>query len=409
MSPIFRFASYHTVPFPSGVLSAGTASSFSSSIYVAAAALLVRPLTLPNLQAHVYGRRSIGKTPLLKFCVSAFGDPNLNALSYSLGATSPKSRLELSAAFSDLPLVAEELESINKREAEHLPQDIYNYSLGIGGQVLKKDGTLREAKIFSGARLTDGEHDITNANGNGGELKRVLPLRCATLLDEDFAADLHGFCKKHHGHFLKPWIQYIIEHRDEIERDYHQTKKTVETVKGRKYDSTQLATLVAAAVAYQHFKICIGLQDNGDNKELGADLESVLRSLPTADDLDDTKRAIDFMRDCVVKYAKFFAREVNKPDFDNEFTQTATECYGKIFKNGEVAFIRSVLTKLLENEGGFTSADKLINEFYDRDYLRHCNGLNTFQTWINGKNFKAVRFVSGIVAEAEQNSSSKAQ
>lgn len=369
------------------------------SFGVAAAALLVRPLKLHNLQAHVYGRRSIGKTPLLKFDVSAFGDPNLKALSYTFGTTSPKSRLELSAAFSDLPLVAEELESINKREAEHLPQDIYNYSLGIGGQVLNKDGTLREAKIFSGARLTDGEHDITNNNGNGGELKRVLPLRCATLLDEDFAADLHGFCKKHHGHFLKPWIQYIIEHRDEIERDYHQAKKTVEMRKGKKYDSTQVATLVSAAVAYQHFKICIGLQDNGDNEELGADLEAVLRSLPTADDIDDTKRAIDFLRDCCISRKKYFATESNKPKFQYEYTQTAWECYGKIFKNGEVAFPYSVLKKLLEVEGGFTSADKLINEFYDRDYLRHCNGLNTYPTKINGRTVRAIRFVSGVLLD----------
>ena len=377
------------------------------SFGVAAAALLVRPLNLPNLQAHVYGRRSIGKTPLLKFCVSAFGDPNLNALSYSLGATSPKSRLELSAAFSDLPLVAEELESINKRDAEHLPQDIYSYSLGIGGQVLKKDGTLRAAKIFSGARLTDGEHEITNSNGNGGELKRVLPLRCATLLDEDFASDLHGFCKKHHGHFLKSWIRYIIEHRDEIERTYHQAKKITEIRHSKKYDSTQIATLVAAVIAYQHFKICIGLQDNGNNDELTSDIEAILRSLPTADDIDDAIRAKDVLCDCVVKYAKFFVREVDKPEFDNEFTQTATECYGKIFKNGEVAFIHSVLKKLLETEGGFTSADKLINEFYDRGYLRHCNGLNTFPTWINGKSFRAVRFVSGVIADAEQDSQDK--
>ena len=91
-----------------------------------------------------------------------------------------------------MPLIFDELESLNKREAERLPDDIYNYSLGIGGQALKKDGTKREVKLFSGVRLTTGEHSIVQQSDNGGVFKRVLDIRAAKLFDEDFASDLYA-------------------------------------------------------------------------------------------------------------------------------------------------------------------------------------------------------------------------
>lgn len=373
---------------------------------IAAASFLVRPLGLINLQCHIHGKRSIGKTPLLKFCVSAFGDANLNGLAYSFGATSPKSRLELACAYRDMPLIAEELESLSAKESEKLPQDIYNFSLGIGGQVLKKDGTLRDAKIFSGARLTSGEHDITNATGNGGELKRVLSLRCATLLEENFAADLHGFCNRNRGHFLQAWIRYITKHRDEIAKDYHMNMTGAKNSQLFGYehetDATQLSTLIAALTAYQHFKICIGLQSEANIDELNQDRPDIIARLPTAAEIDDTTRAIEYLRDFVAANDKFFAHEVHKPEYDNEFTQQAMTCYGKIFKNGEVAFIPSELTKILETK--FKSADKLIAEFADRGKLRTVHGLNTFQTKIKGNNVRAIRFVAGILTDAESDS-----
>ena len=374
----------------------------------AAASFLVRPLGLINLQVNIWGPHSIGKTPLLKFGVSPFGDPNLNALSYSFGATSPKSRLELHCAYRDLPLVGEEIESLSDKERDNLPRDIYNFSLGIGGQVLRNDGTLRDAKIFSGARLTSGENDICNSTGNGGELKRVLSLRCPTLLPEQFAADLHGFCNRHHGHFLQAWTQYIIKNKDCIAEKYHRGLKLAQE-RFPQVDPTQLQTLIAATTNYQFFKACLNLSDlekdfDAINAEMTADIAAVVAALPTANDIDDTTRAIEFLKSFVAGSTKYFWRTITNPDTKRktDICHYTNDGYGKIFDTGEVAFFPHALKKILEGEGGFKSADKLIAEFADKGYLCSRNdGSHKFTVWLDGKPQRLYRFYPNVIFSAE--------
>lgn len=381
----------------------------------ACSAPVIKPLQdLPNLQIHVYGKKSIGKTPMLKFAESIFGDTDVGALTHTFAAT-PKSRLETACAFNDLPLICEELESIGAKDTEKLSTDIYNFYLGIGGQALNKDGTKRDPKLFNSVRLTSGEHSLVPRNGNGGEFKRALELRCVTLLDEDFAADLYGFCKRNHGLFGEQWISYVIDNWQLISKHYHRTFDTVKAaqVKGYENDLTQLRTLIISLVDYQHFKICIGLSDlatDADkiNAEIVADINAVIAQLPTADEIDDTTRAIEFLMSFYVANLKHFTSEVNKPEFDNEFSQGALECFGKDFKNGEVAFLPHILNRILTEDGGFKSAEKLIAEFYDKGYLRHSYGLNTYPTKINGKTVRAIRFKSGIITTAEEDNEADA-
>ena len=213
-----------------------------------------------------------------------------------------------------MPLIFDELESLNKREAERLPDDIYNYSLGIGGQALKKDGTKREVKLFSGVRLTSGEHSIVQQNDNGGVFKRVLDIRATKLFDEDFAADLHGFCNRNRALFGELWLQYEKKNLELITKHYHQTFNTVRSAQKGKLDEndrTQLATLVSSAVIYEHFKICIGLADLANdadaiNAELANIISNIIAVLPTAADMDDTARAIEFLKSFVAGSEKYF-------------------------------------------------------------------------------------------------------
>ena len=370
----------------------------------ACAAPLIQPLEdVPNLQIHLFGAKSIGKTPMLKFAVSMYGDTDVGALTHTFSATS-KSRLETACAFSDLPLICEELESIGAKDTEKLSTDIYNYFLGIGGQALNKDGTKRDPKLFNGVRLTTGEHSLVPSNGNGGEFKRVLELRCSSLLDEDFASDLYAFCKRNHGLFGEQWIKYVTKNWQIISKQYHRALSSIKASqkKGRENDLTQLRTLIVSIVSYQHFKICIGLQSMNDidkiNAEIADDINEIIRTLPTADEIDDTARAIDFLQSFFVANLKHFSHEVDKPEFDNEFSQGAIECFGKKFKNGEVAFVAPCLKRALTQDGGFKSAKKIIDECCDKGYLRHNTGRKTYLTKINNNVLRAIVFKPGIIA-----------
>ena len=386
-------------------------------IGAACAASLVRPLNLPNLQLHLYGKKSIGKTPLLKFAVSIFGDPNFGSLTHTFAAT-PKSRLETASAFRDLPLIFDELESLNKREAERLPDDIYNYSLGIGGQALKKDGTKREVKLFSGVRLTSGEHSIVQQNDNGGVFKRVLDIRATKLFDEDFAADLHGFCNRNRALFGELWLQYEKKNLELITKHYHQTFNTVRAAQKGKLDEndrTQLATLVSSAVIYEHFKICIGLADlatdaDAINAELANIISNIIAVLPTAADMDDTARAIEFLKSFVAGSEKYFWRTVKNHNTGRkeDICHYTADGYGKYLSGGGVAFLPHALKMILEEKGGFKSADKLIAEFYDKGYLRTRNGRYKVQTWINGKPVWTYNFAENVLRAAEDDTQEEA-
>ena len=379
-------------------------------IGAACAASLVKPMNLPNLQLHLFGPKSIGKTPLLKFAVSIFGDPNFGALTHTFAAT-PKSRLETASAFSDLPLIFDELESLNKRETERLPDDIYNYSLGIGGQALKKDGTKREVKLFSGVRLTTGEHSIVQQSDNGGVFKRVLDIRAAKLFDEDFASDLYGFCNRNRGLFGEQWIRYSIANQELISKHYHQTFNTVRAAQKGKLDEndrTQLATLVGSVVIYQHFKICIGLQNLATdaaaiNAEIANIISSIIAILPTAAEMDDTARAIEFLKSFVAGSEKYFWRTIKNSTTGRkeDICHYTADGYGKFLGKGAVAFLPHALKMILEEKGGFKSADKLIAEFYDKGYLRTRNGRYKVQTWINGKPVWTYNFAENLLRASE--------
>ena len=370
----------------------------------AVAATLVRPLEQLNIQVHISGKRSIGKTPLLKFALSIFGDPRNGALSHTFAAT-PKSRLETVTAFRDLPIAFDELESIGKRELEKLPEDVYNYSLGIGGQALKRDGKKRDEKLFSGARLTSGEHSIAQQHDNGGVFKRVLDLHCTKLFDEEFAAGLHGFCSRNHGLFGESWLQYEKKNLELIDEHFHRTFATVKKAqkRGRENDQTQLASLILSAVAYQHFKICIGMQNwatDADviNSELASTIRDIIAILPTAADMDDTARALDALESFVAGHLKSFARIVKNPDNGRleEINAWTSESYGIILAHYDIAFLPTALKKILEDELKFVSADKLIAEWLSQDKLIHDREKRTHKVTIDGKRQRTIHFKAGI-------------
>lgn len=377
------------------------------AIGAALSSVVVKPLGLPNPQVHILGKSGIGKSALLKFAASIYGDPSEGALTRTFAATM-KNQMETAVAFSDLPIVIDELETLNKRDEENLPATIYNFSLGVSNQAQHRNGTAREVKNFSAARITTGERPILKHNDKRGAYKRILNLRASELFEDAFATKIHNSCKRNHALFGATWIDFCTKNipylREKFDSAFDSTLRT----QPKKIDPTQLKTLVNSLVCYMQFKLRIGLIDlnNADdiaktNAEFFNDINAIIATLPTSDEIDDTARAIEFLKSFVAGNDRAFAHEVDKPDFSNEFTQQTPECVGKIFKNVEVAFLPHTFTEILEKRGGFASADKLREDFYDKGYLLHCNGKTTYPTWFNGKTRKMIRFVAGVLNTAE--------
>ena len=370
----------------------------------ALASPLVRPLGLPNIQVHIEGKRGIGKSALPEFAASIYGDPSPGAMTRTFSA-SLKNRLELASAFCDLPQILDELETLSKREEDSLPQSIYEYSLGIANQAQRRDGTARETKRFSGARISTGERSILKHNDKGGAYKRVLNLRTKTLFEDSFAFTLHNFCKRNRGLFGKLWINYINKNIALIESQFD---KVCKTIKNRyvDIDPTQLKSLVVSALAYQHFKICIGLQNlatDADtiNAELTADLAAIIEILPTTAEIDDTARAIAALGSYVGSHEKSFTRDEKDSNTDTpiEIGAWGTVCSGKIFDTGAIAFFPTELKRILEDELKFASADKLIAEWRDMgNILKTDKGQTTRKIRIGKKTYRVYYFQAGVLS-----------
>ena len=370
------------------------------TIGAALASTIVRPLGLPNIQVHIEGKRGIGKSALPEFAASIFGDPSPGAMTRTFSA-SLKNRLELASAFCDLPQILDELETLSKREEDSLPQSIYEYSLGIANQAQRRDGTARETKRFSGARISTGERSILKHNDKGGAYKRVLNLRAKTLFEDSFAFNLHNFCKRNRGLFGKLWINYVYKNIEIIEEQFDKVCTAVKN-RGTDIDPTQLKSLVISALAYQHFQICIGLQERGNNQELFADLAAIIVILPTTAEIDDTARAISALGSYVGSHEKSFTRDEKDSDnFDKtiEISAWGTVCSGKIFDTGAVAFFPTELKRILEDELKFASADKLIAEWRDMgNILKTDKDQTTRKIRIGKKTYRVYYFQAGILS-----------
>ena len=349
------------------------------------AAVLVRPLHLPNLQAHVFGNSGIGKTPLLRFGSSIFGNPNGGYLSRTFTA-SFKNQLEMAAALCDLPIVLEEKETADAKKEEGLQQSVYDYQQGVANQAQKRDGTSRDVKKFFGSRISDGESPLLNSNSKKGGFKRVLPLHCEFLFDNDFAESLYEFTNENYALFGWDWIRYIQEHKGLIEKTYNENKAYINRQE-RKINPTWCTTLAISLAAYQHFREnVIDINYSFGRADLESDMYKLCYELPLDTDLDDYTRAIDALNSFINAHPYNFSYDMensaNSSVIDFIGSKNTSATYGHKFIDGEVGFYRTELVEILEKKLGFASGKKLIDDFANNGLLRHNKGDVSFRVFI---------------------------
>ena len=335
---------------------------------------MIKPLELsPNVQIHLYGDRGQGKTPLAEFAVSIFANPSANGLQKTFQASN-KNLYELPTAFNDLPVLVDELETMSqKRRETELPLLIYDYSFGIGRQIQRKDGTQREVDRYSGTRITTGESPILSVNDKAGNYKRVNQISCKNLFDNDFSIELHKFCKNNYGNIGKRWVELLTDAYNDTAKlqklkDFHDS--VLDRIRKRDnrtaiYEHTNIQTVAKCLIAYYLFKADLNI-DKVDLIALDKDADAIIATLPTRTEIDDSTRAIDALKSVVnANKAKFY----QVIPTDNSDVKPPNELYGFIYDTGAVAFYPHILRRILENELGFQSTDKLLEEFKAKGFI----------------------------------------
>ena len=366
----------------------------------ALAAPLVQPLSISNLQILLNGKSGSGKTAFAKITAALFGNPRKLIGTF---AATQKNRLAQAAAFNDLPSFFDELETLQGKNAEDSLQEmIYNYAEGKGNQAQKRDGTARETFEFFGSRVMTAERNILKSHDKRGAYKRLIQIHSDKLFDDLFATKLHLISETNYGYFGSLWTSFISPHIQEIMKMWFDILQHFSVYPPQPTEPTQLKHVAAAFLAFQFFAVASGRQKNFNHGAFLSDVENILALLPSPTELDDSTRAIEDLRSFVAGHEKFFAHDIkdNSPDGFTFISSQAWECYGKIFKNGEVAFLPTALRKILENELGFASCDELVKEFAQKGFLRCSkNSRNRYRisTRLNGKIPLMYRFNAGIL------------
>ena len=328
---------------------------------------LLRILHLPNFWLHLQGKKNFAKTPLIKFGLSAYGNP---AETYLLRTfdSSPKNRVTMAVAMNDLPQAIDELETLSAKETAEIQKSIYDYVSGMDGQKNQKSGDVRPVTRFRGVRISTGERPILDQNAKGGAFKRCITLHITEpLFNDEEARQLHIFCEKNHGHCGKLWTDYVARHEEEIFADFERLLADLPP-EFKDFEPAHIRAIAGCTVAFWHARKCFGLEETFDAYHAKADVSLITRLLPTQEEISDTNRGVDLLASWTDEHPKNFMTYGDKTDTVIN-AQSFTETSGIQFADGRVAFFPNAFKRICEEELHLPSYDKFLNELYDEGKL----------------------------------------
>lgn len=371
------------------ILYTGQAPIKGIVIGAALAAPLLKILHLPNFWLHIQGQRNYAKTPLLKFALSAYGNPAETYLLRSFDS-SPKNRVTMAVAMNDLPQAIDELETLSPKETAELQKSVYDYCSGMDGQKNQKNGEVREVTRFRGVRISTGERPILEQNAKGGALKRCITLHVTSpLFDDETAHQLHRFCELNHGHFGRLWTEYISEHEKEILADYDRVLADNQRDTAD-FEPAHVRAIAACTVAFWHFRILLAFEQSFDIYHAESFARLVIRDLPTKDDISDVKRGIELLASWIDSHPKNFIHAGKTADSAADSALSFSETSGILFSDGRVGFFAFAFRRICTEELHLPSYEKFLNELYDEGKLDCKSRSVKTQTCRQGREVKKI-------------------
>lgn len=365
----------------------------------ALAAPLLDVLGLPNFWFHINGRRNLCKTPLMKFALSTFGNPEKIMRTFN---ASPKHLQTMAVGLNDLPMGIDEGETMTEKALAEFQTTIYNFVAGVDGQRNQRNGDVRVTEDFRGTRISTSEQPLLRTSNKGGAYKRFIDLHLSEpLFSVTEGRDLHLFVARNHGHFGRLWTEYISAHAEEIRADFDEISNSIAEEHGEKYETAHVLSLVACSVAFWHFRLLLQLDSHFEHDLARAYANNVLKKLPTQDEIDDVKRWLELLEGYVASHPKHFWRKVILPDGTIP-TETfyAPMLYGRVFEDDSVAIIAGLYPSICEDLK--IPAEKFINELFERGYLIDATRKNKAkQVRIGGNKTRAYVFKEGVLWHGE--------
>lgn len=345
------------------------------------ASALVEPLGVLPFFVHTWGGTEAGKTVGLMAAASVWANPAPGQYVKSFNSTTLG--LTYSAGFlNSLPLCIDELQVI-KDKSGGFDNIIYTLTEGVGRVQAKRTGGTRPQFTWHNCMLTTGEMPLSGSTSGGGAVNRIINIDCGgkkLFSDPKHVADT---VRQNFGFAGRTFVSNVAVYMDELKGAYSRHYKDLTKNSG----STEKQCSAAAAILTADELAERWIFHDGQALK-AADL---LPYLTSVDEIDQNKRALDWLYDTVA---------ANCIHFDARNNDYHSELWGEI-SEGYIYFIKTVFDKKM-HEAGFNPT-AFLSWAKNRGLLKCNEGRSTLRKRVRGINQVNARCVAVIDNSAGTN------
>ena len=318
---------------------------------------LLELLQMRVIILHLWHSSRSGKTAIVKFALSIWGDPLKLMGNFNSTAVGLERR---AGTLKHLPLGLDELQVLNEKR---LSPSLIVYSLGNGYGKTRgaKNGGLQDVPTWRNSIISTGEQPLASENSMDGVNSRVLELYGQPVSNPEYGREVHRVSESNYGFAGKVFIQYLIENVITDRKKMHEDFETMRDTLVQKFSNlnkgdigVHLDTIAVLSLADWYSSVSVFNADKDiawkEAVELGIEL---LSNAKEQEKEDVIVRAFAYITDWIA---------ANRTRFEKH----ATPCYGMVETN-KVYVIASEFRSALE-DGGF-SYSKCIKGFKERGYI----------------------------------------
>lgn len=337
-------AKVREMPFARAML----AASFASP--------LLEKLHHRNIYVHIWYSSRSGKTAVLKFAMSIWGDPRILVSKYFSTIVGME---RTAGTLKHLPYALDELQTLNQKR---LPVNDVVYTLGNGvGKTRGRVGDgIQKIEEWRNCILSTGEQPMSADNSMDGVNTRLMELYACPLNkdgigapDDALGRELHQVAETNYGFAGETYIRWLVSHVDKLQKDYTTFVNALES------KNVQRDNIAVLALADYYSSIAVfGFSAERAYAEAVSLGELLLKNQEDNAPKDSIESAWEFLCGWIASNKVHFCSSTGQFDM--------SPVYGKAEKNA-VYVIASVMNSALE-EAGFSSR-KCIKGFQERNQI----------------------------------------
>ena len=310
---------------------------------------LLEKLQHRNIYVHIWCDSRGGKTAVLKYSVSVWGNPRVLVSKYFSTIVGME---RFAGTLRHLPLALDELQTLNQKRLS-VNDVVYTLGNGVGKTRGHMGRGIQHVEEWHNCILSTGEQPMSSDSSMDGVNTRLMELNAVPLPDEQLAQELHRISEKNYGFAGERYIRWLVQNLDRLHGDYERIRSALES------GNIQLDNVAVLGLADFYSSIAVFGMPEGQAFCEAVDLcRVILKNLDDNAPKNSTIAAWEFVAGWVAS---------NKARFcGGSMYHELTPVYGAI-ENGKVYVIAKELNSALEDAG--YSYRKCVKGFQERGFI----------------------------------------